>query len=209
MTFTITTVIIVIEITPFVNMELKRIIKYTSGTRFTWDNLNWFSVISGGTIAKRYMNMIQRYRHTQVGYVVITAVAAALIIIAISFFMEGNGEDTAEAAPVLIIVAVFLVAALVLFSSLTVTIGQEEMEVRFGPGPIRRRFKLRDIESCRSVRNHWFYGWGIRLTPHGWLFNVSGLSAVEINMKTGNKFRIGTNDPSGLETALLQGIKKP
>ncbi|MEJ2284164.1 MAG: hypothetical protein P8X85_11275 [Desulfobacterales bacterium] len=42
------------------------------------------------------------------------------------------------------------------------------------------------------------YGRNIRLTPHGWLFNVSGLHAVEIPLRSGKKYRMGTDDPEGL-----------
>ncbi len=104
------------------------------------------------------------------------------------------------AIAVLIIIAV----ALVLFSTLTVVIWEDELEVRFGPGPIRKRFKLRDIESCRVVKNHWYYGWGIRLTPHGVLYNVSGFYAVELRLRTGKKFRIGTDVPQELDAAIRQ-----
>jgi hypothetical protein len=103
-------------------------------------------------------------------------------------------------------VLVFIAVALVLFSSLTVVIREEEMEARFGPGPIRKRFKLNEIESCQVVKNHWYYGWGIRLTPHGVLFNVSGFHAVEIKLRTGKKFRIGTDVPQELEGAIRQAI---
>jgi len=92
------------------------------------------------------------------------------------------------------------------FSSLTVTIREDYLEIRLGFSPIRKRVKLIDIESARAVRNKWYYFWGIRLTPHGWLFTVSGLQAVEIEMKRGNKFRIGTDTPQALEEAIRQAI---
>jgi len=51
-----------------------------------------------------------------------------------------------------------------------------------------------------------YYGWGIHFTPNGWLCNVSGSSAVEIIMKNGKKYRIGTNVPSELEQAIRQSV---
>ena len=47
------------------------------------------------------------------------------------------------------------------------------------PGLIRRRIRIADIRSAAAVRNRWYYGWRLRLTPHGWLYNVSGLNAVQ------------------------------
>ena len=52
-------------------------------------------------------------------------------------------------------------------------------------------------------RNSWWYGWGIRLTPHGWMWNISGLDAVELTYRNGKKFRIGTD-----ELEMLLGVLK-
>ena len=73
---------------------------------------------------------------------------------------------------------------------------------------IRRAIRLFDIAEARAVRNRWWYGWGIRLTPHGWMFNISGLDAVEIEYTNGRKFRIGTDEPNELEEAIMQAIRK-
>ncbi|MFH1253014.1 MAG: hypothetical protein V1664_01635 [Candidatus Uhrbacteria bacterium] len=62
------------------------------------------------------------------------------------------------------------------------------------------------IKTTKAVRNSWYCGWGIRLTSHGWLFNVSGLSAVEITMKNGRSYRIGTDEPEKL-TAVITRLK--
>jgi len=143
--------------------------------------------------------MIERYRHTQVGYLIIAAMAAVMVRIGV---VLANSGINWTAIGGLAVIAV----ALVLFSSLTVVIGEDEVEARFGPGPIRKRFKLNEIESWQVVKNHWYYGWGIRLTPHGVLYTVSGLDAVEIKLRTGKKFRIGTDVPQELEAAIRQAI---
>ena len=144
--------------------------------------------------------MIKRYEHTQVGYLIITAMSAVMMLIGV---VLANAGINWIAIGVLVVIAV----ALVLFSSLTVVIREEELEARFGPGLIRKRFKLNEIESCQVVKNPWYYGWGIRLTPHGVLFRVSGFYAVEIKLRTGKKFRIGTDVPQELDAAIRQAIK--
>jgi len=53
----------------------------------------------------------------------------------------------------------------------------------------------------------WLVGWGIRWTGSGWLFNVSGLDAVELSLKSGRRFRIGTDDPRGLHTFIIQHLE--
>ena len=57
------------------------------------------------------------------------------------------------------------------------------------------------------VKNLWYYGWGIRFTPRSWLFNVSGFSAIELQMKSGKRYRIGTDDPDNLAKALDEALK--
>ncbi len=144
---------------------------------------------------------MERYRHTQVGYLILSAMSVVIVLIAV--LLAVNGLNWIAVA-----VLVIIIAALVMFSTLTVTIGAAEIEVRFGPGPFRKRFALDDVVSCHAVRNSWWYGWGMRLTPHGWLYNVSGLDAVEIEFRTGKKVRIGTDVPLELEQAIGRALSE-
>ena len=143
--------------------------------------------------------MIKRYEHTQVGYFIIVAIVAAMVAIGIILATTGVNLIAIAALGVLAI-------ALVLFPSLTVVIREEELLVQFGPGVIRKRFKLNEIESCQAVKNPWYYGWGIRLTPHGMLLRVSGFHAVQIKLITGKRYLIGTDAPQELEEAIRQTI---
>jgi len=144
--------------------------------------------------------MIKRYEHTQVGYFIIVAIVVAMV--AIGIILATTGFNLIAIAVVLFVLAV----TLVLFPSLTVVIWEEELVVQFGPGVIRKRFKLNEIESCRAVKNPWYYGWGIRLTPHGILFRVSGFHAVRIKLITGKEYLIGSDVPQELEEAIIQTI---
>jgi hypothetical protein len=103
-----------------------------------------------------------------------------------------------------VIVALVLGFGTFLFGSLTVEIDQEYLTARLGPGLIRKTIPLRQIVGYQMVRNHWYHGWGIRKIPGGWMYNVSGLDAVELQLQDGSKFRIGTNDPQGLTAAIGQ-----
>ncbi|GBE00643.1 MAG TPA: hypothetical protein ENH50_04135 [Nitrospirae bacterium] len=145
--------------------------------------------------------MTERYRHTQTGYVTIVSLVVGILFVA--YLMTVYGFNW-----IALIVILILGASIVLFASLTVVIDGDTLEIRFGPGLIRKKFLLRDIESCRVVKSPWYYGWGIRLTPHGWLYTVSGSYAVELKMKNGKKYRIGTDVPKDLEKAIRQSIGK-
>jgi len=135
------------------------------------------------------------YTHTQIGYLMIVVVGAGIFLLCNFFYLHGY-------QPVFIAVFIVLVVCLFLFAVLNVRVDSEEIKIRFGIGLIRKNFPLRDIESHSIVKNPWYYGWGIRRTPHGWLYNVSGFRAVELRMKDGKGYRIGTNDPSGLYNAI-------
>jgi len=137
--------------------------------------------------------MIKHYQHTQIGYLRI------IVLIIVLFFFVFMGYPI-----ILLILGVYLA----LISTLTVMIEKDFLEVRFGPvGVIRIKFLLKDIESCQAVKNPWYFGWGTRLTPSNWYY-VSGSDAVEIKMKTGKKYRIGTNVPNDLEKAIRQSIER-
>lgn len=136
------------------------------------------------------------YKRTQIGYLMLAFIAIGILLVLNYFYLSGNTN------PFLLIILAALAVSLLLFSILTVEVDGEEVSVRFGVGLIRKRFPLSEIESHSAVRNPWYYGWGLRRTPIGWLYNVSGLEAVEITLKDGRKIRIGTDDPTGLDAAI-------
>ena len=108
---------------------------------------------------------------------------------AIAVITGGSGivvalRNTLQSIPLLASSAIILICA-ILFDSLTVTVLTNLIEIRFGIGIIRKQFDITKIQSAAIVRNKWYYGWGIRLTPHGWLYNVAGLDAVEIRLNNG------------------------
>ena len=138
-----------------------------------------------------------RYEHTHVGYVLGGALLAGLPLIYYAFMAE-NGELGMFGYAMLGAVGILAV----LFSSLTVKVDDEELVFYFGPGFWTRRFALDDIISVEVVRNSPFYGWGIRYTHHGWLYNVSGLWAVELTIRGEGQIRIGTDEPETLKRAI-------
>jgi len=134
------------------------------------------------------------YRHTQVGYLVLALLGAMLLIVVVAF--GSGGIAPAEWAAL----ALFVLLALV-FSRLTVELrGRADDLVR--PRLPRWRWPLRDIASVRAVRNPWYVGWGIRWVGRYWVYNVSGLEAVEVTLRSGKRFRIGTDEPEALLAAL-------
>jgi hypothetical protein len=137
------------------------------------------------------------YRHTQLGKVTIAAFGIATIFLLLPFVGIGTPR------PGQFGIILMLVGASSLFYSLTVEISNGILRCHFGPGLIRRRFAISEIEEARSVRNPWYSGWGIRWRPgQYWLWNVSGRQAVELTLKGGKRFRIGTDEPDTLVQAI-------
>ena len=135
------------------------------------------------------------YQHTQIGWVTLIATLGSILVI-----FGVALPSLAGAIPILLFVILVGVAAT--FSSLSVTIDDDNLSFRFGLTPFRKRIPLSDIASFRAVRNRWYYGWGIRYIGTGWLYNVSGLDAVEVERLDGTRVRIGTDEPGALERAL-------
>ena len=146
----------------------------------------------------------ERYRHRQSGTTILatliaTAAFNALVFGGLAWMLP---ETRTPLWWVWIGTSAFLVALGWLFSSLEVAVTRGSVELAFGPGWPRKSIPLSTVEGARPVRNSWWHGWGIRLTPNGWLWNVSGLEAVELELSDGRRFRIGTDEPERLAEAI-------
>ncbi len=137
------------------------------------------------------------YQSTQMG----TLVALILFLTIVMTAMIGYSSGW---HPAILVFGMVMIAVLVIFRSLTIEIDSSELRCYFGDGLIRRRIPLTDIADAVAVRNKWYYGWGVRLIPSGWMFNVSGLDAVELTFVSGKRFRIGTDRPQEVIEALKQ-----
>jgi hypothetical protein len=141
------------------------------------------------------------YRHTQIGRTIIVIVSIATGLLAALFVMRRQLEP-------LIPVFVVFVLAMSLMSSLTIEVTLSTLRFYFGLGIIRRRIPLAEIERWKETHTSLLSGWGIHLTLRGWLYNVSGFTAVEITLKNGRRVTLGTDEPSRLCAALEEAKKK-
>ena len=139
------------------------------------------------------------YRHTQIGWITGGGLAFGTALCAVVTALS-------PVPWISLAVLILLASCLLLFPTLTAEVTAEVFRFHFGVWLIGRRYPLEEIESCEAVRNRWWYGWGIRLTPHGWLYNVSGLDAVQVRLKNGKTFRVGTDRPAELCEAIQRGI---
>lgn len=141
--------------------------------------------------------MAIRYHHTQRGTLMLVTMLIAAAVSASAAY-----SNPSSARWLLGALAIGFVVLAWLFSSLTVEVNEREFHWHFGPGVWRYRITLAEIETVEIVRNNWWNGFGIRMRPGFRLYNVSGLDAVELRLKTGDIRRIGTDDAQGLAAAL-------
>jgi hypothetical protein len=140
------------------------------------------------------------YRHTQIGYFMIAVLFAGVLGLSASIAF-GSGPK------ILVLVVALLGLCLLLFPTLTAIVQGDRIRCLFGIGLIRREILVSEIVAISVVRNPWSYGWGLRLIPGGWLWNVSGFDAVELQLKTGRVFRIGTDEPVELRAAITKALR--
>ena len=143
---------------------------------------------------------MREYKHTQVGYVHVILYSAVILFMG---YLTVIGSE-----PYALIGLIVMLVVLAFFATLTVKVGDGVITVQFGVGVIRKRIQLSDVETYATVKNPWYYGWGIRYTPRGWLYNISGFSAIELAMKDGKTCRIGTDDPEGFAQALYEALNR-
>ena len=150
------------------------------------------------------------YKHTQIGYLMLVVTLAVLVLFVGVYVISSAEPPSTDSGPNFAVTAIMALILFILasFATLTVSIDENYLRIKFGYGIFTRKFALNQIASVRAVKNHWYYGWGIRLWlwPKMWVYNVSGFDAVEIIMRNGKIYRIGTDTPGKLEAAIKQVI---
>lgn len=142
--------------------------------------------------------MVQNYRHTQFGTLLFIIIGLAAL--------GGVAAMLAAGAPLrmTVLFPLVMVFALALSGWMTVEVGQGALRWRMGIGLLGGSFNLSDIAEVAVVRNPWWYGLGVHLTPDGWLYNVSGSEAVRVRLASGRTVRLGSDEPQKLLNILRE-----
>jgi hypothetical protein len=139
-----------------------------------------------------------QYRHDQPGYLMIVTAVISLVA---SSFLYAYG-------PRPLWMPIVGMGVFILFSGykLTVEIKDCVLKFWFGPGIFWKNVPLEQIAYCEPFKGV-IFGWGIHVGPGGWLYNVSGMKAVTVVLKSGKKMFIGTDEPQRLVDAVNSAIK--
>jgi predicted membrane metal-binding protein len=145
------------------------------------------------------------YRHTQIGWTMILILG---IIIAV---LAGAATASGGVASVVVLSVIGLLAiCLVLFISQTVIVDDDHIELRMGPGLIRRRVPLVDVEFVDRERLPWWaVVYGIRMSVDGkrQLWRVSGSDAVDLRLSGERRLLITTDEPDALATVIRSAVE--
>lgn len=145
-------------------------------------------------------------KYTQVGTFSLIVLTPILIFSLIMVFFSGSKDPVLVS--VFCILALSMIMCLLIFYKLTIFLDNTSISFKLGIGLISRKYFFTDIQSCKAVRNSPVFGVGIRMIPDGWLYNVSGLSAVELTFKNKkSRVRIGTDKPDEISEILGKMIK--
>lgn len=151
------------------------------------------------------------YKHTQIGYLMILVAVAVLALFARTYITTAAEPISIDSGNNLLTTATMILVLYILisFTTLQVYIDKTYLHIKFGYGVYKQKFALNEITSAKIVKNPRYTGWGIRrwIGRNMRIYNVSGFNAVEITMKNGKIYRIGTDEPKKLEQAIIQSIK--
>ena len=147
--------------------------------------------------------MNEEYQYTQVGIVTIIMLllAAAFTTFVIIAGLELNS------GPVLTVVGLVVVGLFVFtlaaFYSFTIQIAAGKLNFWFGFGVGKKSFSINDIRSIEIVKTPWYYGWGIKSIPGGWLYSIApGGRALELVFMDNRVIHLGTDRPEEIKERL-------
>ncbi len=142
--------------------------------------------------------MNAQYRHSQPGYL---QIIVGLILITIGAIVFAYGLW-----PLWMPIGAIGIFLFVFGYKLTVEIKDGFLRFWFGPGIFWKTVPLERITYCEPFKGV-IFGWGIHYGPGGWLYNVSGMKAVTVVLKSGKKMYVGTDEPERLVEALNSSVR--
>ena len=149
------------------------------------------------------------YEHTQSGTFIRVMMGSSVVafgVLALLMLALGEEEAALGLGGMMVMIGMIFGIIFILFHSLSVRISPREIFLSFGVGLLRKNFSITDICSVKVVRNRWYNGFGIKKIRGGWLYNVSGFDAIEIQLENKRKYRIGTDQPKELLLAVESAL---
>jgi hypothetical protein len=147
---------------------------------------------------------MQTRKYTQIGTMSI------LIMVPLFFLFTGmairSGLANKPDFLILAFVSFLMLLCCLTFYKITITVSSTQVSFKMGIGLFGKTYQMSDIRQCIPVSNSFIAGIGIKMLPNGWLYNVSGIKAIELQFKSKYSIvRIGTNKPEEI-SGYIQSI---
>ena len=133
------------------------------------------------------------YKNTQFAWVIWAILLWLSSFLAVATQLMGFNVGVLGFALLLLIVAIAFYGL-----TIKVDITQQTISWWFGPGVGKKTLRFDDISYVSPTRNSFRHGVGMRISNDGWVYSAAGFNALEIVLKDGLKYRIGTNDQDNL-----------
>lgn len=149
------------------------------------------------------------YKKSQVGWVIMGIFTPVILFLYLAYANQW-GNNPLPFVPFLLFTGLLIIICS-LFYKLTIELDESTLKLTYGIGLIRIKLKIDELEHIEIIKNPWYYGLGIRITPKGMLYNIQGSKAVNIKYMGNGKSKsvlVGTPEPERLKKALEENIKK-
>src|SRR5437667_12224054 len=96
------------------------------------------------------------YKHTQIGYLMLVVTLAVLVLFAWLYITASAEPSSVDSGPNFAITTIMALILFMLasFTTLTTSIDEKCLRLKFGYGIFARKFPLNQIASVKSVKNH-------------------------------------------------------
>lgn len=144
------------------------------------------------------------YDKSQTATLLLAILSIALVSVTLIYF-NGWGSESMPLI-VYILITVVIIVIMLLFYKLKVKIDSEGIHLIYGVGLICINLKPEEVIKVEPTRMPFYYGYGIRFTPRGMLYNIQGTHVVKLTYVKQKQMIvfIGTAHAQELANAILK-----
>ncbi len=148
------------------------------------------------------MTAKKQAQFVQYGFPKLTIFLSIIVVLCgAAFYIQPIGST---AVP--FVVSLILTLVMLIFFKMCITVNAKGVSWQFNFKFLKKSIDRKDIVKTEIITCPWYWGVGIRLTPHGVMYNVSGSKAIKICKADGTSVLIGTDQPVKLKQSIEQII---
>jgi len=145
-------------------------------------------------------------KFTQFGILQVIIFGILLTLFSFKSYYFGFGDTSGL---IYVGLSALMLVCVLTFYKIVIEVGENQISFKLGIGLLKRTYQINDLTSCTPVRCSLMSGFGIRRIANGWLYNISGLDAIELRFEDKrNIIRIGTNKSDEIASLVSSLIKQ-